>query len=147
MNKPAEFQVERAVDSLQQQLTDYACDLRFEDLPPAVVHTAKLRVIDTLGSLIGGFFADPCRIARDVAAAMHNPAGATVIGTRLKTSPEMAAYVNAATARYVEMNDIYHWPGAFGGHPSDVLTPILAAAEHARDAGDQALAARATSDA
>jgi 2-methylcitrate dehydratase len=143
MNKPSEVPnteqrgavITRAVDTLQQQLTDYACKLRFEDLPPEVVHTAKLRVIDTLASLIGGFFADPCRIARDVAAAMPNPAGATVIGTRMKTSPEMAAYVNAATARYVEMNDIYHWPGAFGGHPSDVLTPILAAAEHAQVSG------------
>lgn len=143
MNKPAEIPsmekrpalAARAVDSIQQQLTDYACNLRFEDLPPEVVHTTKLRVIDTLGSLIGGFFAEPCRIARDVAAAMPNPAGATVIGTRMKTSPEMAAYVNGATARYVEMNDIYHWPGAFGGHPSDVLTPILAAAEHAQVSG------------
>lgn len=146
MNKPTEVPVapimaQRAVDSLQQQLTDYACHLRFEDLPPEVVHTAKLRVIDTLGALIGGFFAEPCRIARDVAAAMPNPAGATVIGTRIKTSPEMAAYVNGATARYVEMNDIYHWPGAFGGHPSDVLTPILAAAEHAQVSGREFITA------
>ena len=135
MNKPADFKIDRAVDRLQQQLTDYTCSLKFEDLPPEVVHTTKLRVIDTLGSLIGGFYAEPCRIARNVAAAMPNADGATVIGTRMKTSPEMAAYVNGATARYVEMNDIYHWPGAFGGHPSDVLTPILAAAEHAQVSG------------
>jgi 2-methylcitrate dehydratase len=131
MNKPVEKVLERAVDSIQLRLTEYARKLRYEDLPADVVHIAKVRVIDTLGSLIGGFFAEPCRIARDVAAAMPNAAGATVLGTRMKTSPEMAAYVNAATARYVEMNDIYHWPGAFGGHPSDVLTPVLAAAEHA----------------
>ncbi len=135
MNQPVASGLQRAVDGIQLKLTEYARGLRYDDLPPEVVHAAKVRVIDTLCSLIGGFFADPCRIARDVAAGMPNPAGATVIGTRIKTTPEMAAYVNAATARYVEMNDIYHWPGAFGGHPSDVLTPVLAAAEHAGSNG------------
>ncbi len=135
MNKPVEKILERAVDGIQLKLTEYAHKLRYEDIPADVVHIVKVRVIDTLGSLIGGFFAEPCRIARDVAAVMPNAGGATVIGTRMKTSPEMAAYVNAATARYVEMNDIYHWPGAFGGHPSDVLTPVLAAAEHTRASG------------
>ncbi len=135
MNKPVEKTLERAVDSIQLKLVDYASKLRYADLPADIVHAAKVRVIDTLGSLIGGFFADPCRIARDVAASMPNDNGATVIGTRMKTTPEMAAYVNASTARYVEMNDIYHWPGAFGGHPSDVLTPTLAAAEHVKAGG------------
>jgi 2-methylcitrate dehydratase len=135
MNKPVEKLLERQVDGTQLKLTEFARKLRYDDLPEDIVHTAKVRVIDTLGSLIGGFFADPCRIARDVAAAMPNDNGATVIGTRMKTSPEMAAYVNAATARYVEMNDIYHWPGALGGHPSDVLTPVLAAAEHMKSSG------------
>ena len=135
MNKPAEQILAREVDAIQLKLTEYAKKLRYEDLPADIAHIAKVRVIDTLGSLIGGFFADPCRIARDVAASMPNDNGATVIGTRLKTTPEMAAYVNAATARYVEMNDIYHWPGAFGGHPSDVLTPVLAAAEHVKSSG------------
>ena len=48
----------------------------------------------------------------------------------MKTTPDMAAFVNATTARYVEMNDTYHWPGSYQGHPSDVVMPILAAAEH-----------------
>jgi len=135
MNKPVEKLLEREVDGIQLKLTEFARKLRYEDLPADIVHIAKSRVIDTLGSLIGGFFAEPCRIARDVAASMPNENGSTVIGTRMKTTPEMAAYVNAATARYVEMNDIYHWPGAFGGHPSDVLTPVLAAAEHVKSNG------------
>jgi 2-methylcitrate dehydratase len=33
------------------------------------------------------------------------------------------------------MNDVYHWPGSSGGHPSDVLMPILAAAESVRASG------------
>src|SRR3972149_1941733 len=72
---------------------------------------------------------------------MPNPDGATVIGTRMKTTPDMAAFVNATTARYVEMNDAYHRPGVpNGGHPSDVLTPVLAAAEHAQASGREFIA-------
>jgi len=33
------------------------------------------------------------------------------------------------------MNDVYHWPGSSGGHPSDVLMPIFAAAEYAQATG------------
>src|SRR5450756_170641 len=105
MNKPVEKTLEREIDGIQLKLTEYARKLRYEDLPEDIVHATKVRVIDTLGSLIGGFFAEPCRIARNVAASMPNENGATVLGTRMKTSPEMAAYVNAATARYVETND------------------------------------------
>jgi 2-methylcitrate dehydratase len=145
MNKPVETpssaSATRAVDQLQTRLVDYAMNLRYKDLPEKVRHVATVRVVDTLGSLLGGFAAEPCRIARNVAAAVPVPGGSTVIGTRMQTSPELAAYVNGATARYVEMNDIYHWPHAFGGHPSDVLTPVLAAAEQVKASGKTLLTA------
>ena len=61
---------------------------------------------------------------------MPDPHGATIIGTRMKTMLDMAAFANAISARYMEMNDNYLSPGGFGGHPSDVITPLLAPAEH-----------------
>ncbi len=123
------------MDSIQQCLVDYADRLTYSRLPAATIHAATLRVIDTLGALIGGFDGEPCRIVRNLAAKTPDPDGATVIGTAVKTTPDMAAFVNGTTARYVEMNDVYHWPGSAGGHPSDVLTPILAAAEYTRASG------------
>ena len=128
-------------DSIQSQLSGYAARLRYEDLDPEAVHAAKVRVIDTLGALIGGFFGEPCRVARDIAARLPQAAGATVIGTRLVTSPDIAAFVNGTTARYVEMNDVYHWPGSSGGHPSDVLAPVLGVAEYAGASGRDFLTA------
>ena len=142
MNKPAESSVQKAVDSIQQRITDYACGLNFDDLSPEATHAAKLRIIDTLGALMGGFFGEPCRIARNLAAQMPNPDGATVIGTRMKTTPDMAAFANATAGRYVELNDMYHGPGVpNGGHPSDMVTPILAAAEHTQATGRDYLVA------
>ena len=140
MNKPADVQVEHA-DEIQSHLSGYAARLRYEDLDAEAVHAAKVRVIDTLGALIGGFFGEPCRIARDLAACFPQTPGTTVIGTRMTTSPDIAAFANATTARYVEMNDVYHWPGSSGGHPSDVLTPILGMAEYAHASGKDVITA------
>ena len=135
MSKQAEHSVNKAVDSIQQRLTDYAVELDYHALSTEAVHIAKERVIDTLGGLIVGFFGEPCRIARNLAATMPDPHGATVIGTRMKTTPDMAAFVNATTVRFMEINDSYLRPGSSRGHPSDALTPVLAAAEHAGATG------------
>ena len=134
MNKASESRVKHA-DVIQSKLSGYAARLQYEDLDQKTIHAAKVRVIDTLGALIGGFFGEPCRAARDVAARMPQSAGATVIGTRLTAAPDVAAFVNGTTARYVEMNDVYHWPGSSGGHPSDVLAPVLGVAEYVRASG------------
>src|SRR6187549_3936759 len=107
MNHATKGHTNKPIDSIQQRLTSYACALNYEGLSPEAIHAAKVRVIDTLGALIGGFFGETSRIARDLAAQMPNPEGATIIGTRLKTTPDMAAFVNGITARCVEMTDIY----------------------------------------
>lgn len=132
--KPHDLAVKK-VDTIQTQLSGYAARLHYEDLDAETIHAAKVRTIDTLGALIGGFSGEPCRIAREVAARMPQAGGASVIGTLLTTTPDVAAFVNGTTARYVEMNDVYHWPGSSGGHPSDVLTPILGVAEFTQTTG------------
>src|SRR5262249_28834039 len=67
----------KAVDSIQQALVDYASKFRYEDLSPEAVHAAKVRVIDTLGCLIGAFFGEPARASRVLAAQQPNPRGST----------------------------------------------------------------------
>jgi 2-methylcitrate dehydratase len=128
-------------DAFQDRLVRYACGLRYEDLPAVAVHDATLRIIDTFGSLIGGFSGEACRTSRAAAAMYSSPFAATVIGTRNRSSAEKAAFANATTARFVEMNDVYHWPGSGGGHPSDVIMPIFAVAEAAQSTGKELITA------
>jgi len=118
-------------DRVLRKLSGYAAGLTSGDISSAAVHAAKVRIIDTLGALIGGFDGEPCATARRIAAAAPRATGATVLGTSLVVAPEMAAFANATTSRYAEANDVYRWPKATGGHPSDVIAPVLAAAEHA----------------
>jgi len=128
-------------DRLQDRLVNYAMNLRYEDLPAVTVHDARVRIIDTFGSLIGGFHGEACRISRSTAALYSSHFAATIIGTRNKSSAEMAAFANATTARFVEMNDVYHWPGSGGGHPSDVIMPVFAVAEAAQSTGRELITA------
>ena len=128
-------------DSIQAAISDYIAGLEYRDLDDVTRHAAIVRVIDTLGALLGGFFGEPALIGRELAAASPMRTGATIVGTRLKTAPDMAAFVNGTTSRYVELNDVYHWPGSSGGHPSDVLMPIFAVGETAHASGTDFIAA------
>jgi 2-methylcitrate dehydratase len=122
-------------DATQQRLLDYAYSLDYAALTPRAAHEATVRVIDTLAALAGGFDGEACVVARRMAARMPDAEGATVYGTTMKTTPDMAAFANATAARYVELNDVYHWPGSAGGHPSDVVMPLMGVAEQARTSG------------
>lgn len=69
------------IDRVQQQLTEFACTVAYEQLPPEVVHAAKTRIIYALGALIAGFSGEPCKKLREVALQFSVKNGAPLIGT------------------------------------------------------------------
>lgn len=129
------------VDLLQDRLVRYASDFRFDALDEPTVAAAVVRVIDTFAAAVGGFDDEASRIARAVAACMPTTKGATIVGTAMRVPVDMAAFVNATAARAVELNDVYHRPGSRNGHPSDVIMPLVAVAEHAHASGKDLIAA------
>ena len=62
-------------DSVQQRLVEYATVITGERIPPAALDAARLRIIDTLGVLIGGFSDEGCRMARALAASAAHEVG------------------------------------------------------------------------
>lgn len=119
-------------------IADYAHALRFTDLPAPVVHQCKLCVVDTFGVALGAFDAEPSRVARKMAQRASVAAGARVLGTSHRTLPELAAFANGVMARYLDGNDAY--PGG-GGHPSDAIAAVLAAADVKRADGQAIITA------
>ncbi|MGZ5681408.1 MAG: MmgE/PrpD family protein, partial [Burkholderiales bacterium] len=73
---------EKTMDKATELLARYATALRFEDLPPEVVHDAKRKLIDTLGCAIGAFDEEPCRIARALASRCVGRPPARIFGTQ-----------------------------------------------------------------
>jgi len=115
------------VDATTGRLVDYALQARYEDLPASVVEATKLRLIDTLACVAGAYSQPLSVAARDLAARYTMNPGATVLGGTRGVAPEMAAFANGVMLRVLDLSDMYRVKS--GGHPSDVIAALLAAAE------------------
>ena len=105
----------------------WLADLRYEDLPPEVVHKARLVLLDTLGCALGAIDAPPVRIAREVITLQGGKPQSTIIGVGSKFSCEQAAFLNGMAIRYLDYND--YAAGISPHHCSINLAPALAIAE------------------
>jgi 2-methylcitrate dehydratase len=113
--------------SLAHKIAEFACNIRFEDLPKETVHEAKRRLIDSMGCAMGAWLAEPVKIARGLASFSTSELGATVVGTRHASSPDLAAFANGVMFRYLDYNDTYL--SKEPAHPSDNFAAVLAIAE------------------
>src|SRR5215510_10760115 len=113
---------------LAEQLAAYAHALRYDDLDATTVERIKVHVIDTIGCGIGAFQERAVGICREIALAV--PGSATIIGTRRRTTPDLASFANGAAFRFLDFNDTY--VGRFAVHPSDDIAACLAVAEAER---------------
>ena len=120
------------MDATLQKITDFTCNLRYEDLTAEAIHACKRRLLDSLGCAIGGYTAEPSRIAREAAGALRGDRTARVFGTLARTTPELAAFANGVMIRYLDLNDA---TGSGGGHPSDAFGALLATADHHKTDG------------
>ena len=124
---------------LADRLSRYGQSLCYNDLPSAVVHEVKRRILDSLGCALGALTARPCRIARQLAQAVKVPHGATLWGTGHRTLPDLAAFANGALVRYLDFNDTYL--AKEPAHPSDNIAAILAVGEASRVSGKRVIQA------
>ena len=122
---------------LAEQLADYVNSINYQDVPENVVHETKKRIVDSLGCAIGAFNADPVRISRKVAETARDSQGSTLFGTRKKTIPDLASFVNGVMVRYFDYNDTYL--SKEPAHPSDNIGPCFSVAESERATGKDLL--------
>jgi 2-methylcitrate dehydratase len=122
-------------EDVAHRLARYAADLRFQDIDPQSLDAAKTLLIDSIGCAIASHHSTT--VAKCRALIANFPGACTVLGTTTRTTMDMAAFVNGAAVRYLDMNDTYMGPGD-PGHPSDMLSACLAVAQ-AQGAGGQAL--------
>ena len=125
------------MEQMLQTLADFALSMKYEDLREETKYQAKRRIVDTFGCSMGAYHMEPPRIARQYAMRVTANPGATVLGTRHRTSPEMAALANGVMARYLDFNDTSNTRDA--GHPSDMIPAILAVAESIGADGKKAI--------
>lgn len=120
-----------------EALGAFAAGTRAEDLPPAVVELARIRLLDTLGcGLAGrGFETTDRALALAAARAGGGPATYWLSGGRGTVAD--CGFVNSVLAHTLVHDDVGQ-----GGHPGvNVVPAALAAAEAAGAAGREVLAA------
>ncbi len=126
-------------DSPTSLIAGYAAGLDPARIPAPASSAMRSRLVDALGCALGALDAPPCVAARSLAAAATAEPGASVIGVAGPSTPELAAFANGCMVRYLDFNDTYHTEG--GGHPSDMVGAVLAAAEISGRSGPEVLAA------
>ena len=127
------------MDKSTEALAAYAGNLRFEDLPREVLHSAKCKLIDTLGCAMGGYQTELCAITRAMAQASTGSPSARVLGSQTPTTPQMAAFANGTMVHAQDFNDVYMSQSTC--HPSDALSGVLATADALGASGKSLLAA------
>lgn len=127
------------VKTLAERMSEYAVGLRYEDLPPVVVHEVKRRVLDSLGCALGAWESEPAGVARRVTATLAAESGATVFGTAHRAPPDWAAFANGCMVRYLDYNDTYL--SKEPAHPSDNIPAALAIAQSVGATGRELIAA------
>lgn len=124
---------------LSHAIAEFARGLRFEDIPPSVVQSAKDHVLDALGV---GLAASSLRFAvgvRDAAAALGRGAESSALGFAERLPAPSAALLNGTLIHSLEFDDTHI---ASVVHGSSVIVPAaLAVAEREGRSGRDLLRA------
>lgn len=129
------------MDRTTAQLVDFTARLRFEDLSAAAVTAAKARILSALAVALAAYDMPPVAIARRMAQPVAAGPAASVLGDLTRTTPDMAAFVNSAMVRSLDMSDTLVMAGV--SHPADAFPALLAVAEAERRDGRSLLLATA----
>ena len=110
------------------QLAEYACGLRYRDIPAPVVQRAKDAIADTIAAIAFGAHLPWSRMIVDYATKRGKGGKSRVFGPGgPKLQAPMAALANGALAHAFEMDNLT-WPNT-GVHPGATMAmPALAVA-------------------
>ena len=116
-----------AWDATTERLVQFAERARYDALSPDVVQATKLRLVDTFAAALGAYDAPLSAMSRKVAQRTRGDEPAHVWGSSIVTTPEAAAFANGVMVRLLDISDTYL--GKSRGHPSDMNSGLIAAAE------------------
>lgn len=125
--------------TLAQQLSRFAADLRYEDLPQDVIDSIKSRVLDILGICAAAAPLETSRGVRQWAIDQGGVPEASAVGIGHELPASLAAFVNGVLAHSLDYDDT-HLPSVL--HPSaSVIPAVLAAAQAKNSTGKELIRA------
>lgn len=124
-------------DEVAALLADFACRVDLE-VSASTRHAAKHVLMDSLAVAVGALQHPAAQAARRYAYQFPSTHGCLVWGTSFETNSEVAALANGVPLRCYDYNDFYMGQRN-GGHPSDIVAGVIAAAEYVDAPGDRLL--------
>jgi 2-methylcitrate dehydratase PrpD len=110
----------------EEQLVNFVCDTRFEDISSSALNTVKRQVLAVAGTTIAGATAEGCQAAVQLYRELEGKQEATILMYGGRVPAHDAAFVNGVMARALDFCDSM----APGPHPGSAVIPAaLAAAE------------------
>lgn len=125
--------------TLAHRLAEWAGQARYEALDKSVVHEVKRRVLDSIGTALGAWKSRPAKVTRELAMGVAVPGGASVLGSKHRTTPDLATFTNGALVRYLDFNDTYL--SQEPAHPSDNIPACWAVGQVSGASGKEIIAA------
>lgn len=113
--------------SISRIISEFAINLKYEDLPENVINAAKRFLYDSIGCAFGAYKTKDVNIIRDIYNDLGGKEEATVIAFGDRIPAVNAAFVNSQMIRSLDFNDIY-WKDD-PSHPSDIIPAPLAIGE------------------
>ena len=113
--------------SLSRQISEFAVNLKFTNLPGNVIHETKGFLYDSIGCAYGSHNTKDVNIIREIYNNIGGKGEATVIGFGEKLPAINATLINSLMIRALDFNDIY-WKDD-PSHPSDIIPAALAVGE------------------
>ncbi|MGD9846331.1 MmgE/PrpD family protein [Pseudorhodoplanes sp.] len=135
---------ENVAEGVTRRLAEHAATLQHEEIPAEVIERAKLFIADFMGIAVRAFHdadSTPSLIAgaEALGAAGEGGASASVIGTRRRLAPPVAAFVNGAIGHSMDF-DPMNTPASLAPSPP-IMPAVFAAAEMSSASGRDVLAA------
>jgi 2-methylcitrate dehydratase len=115
------------LDHTAEQLLTFTLALDRRDVPPPAAEAARARLLNCIGVSLAALEAPPVRIVRSLAPDVSSGRSARLFGVLTSTTPEMAAFVNSAMTRFLDMSDTRFMAGV--SHPADALPGLIAVTE------------------
>jgi 2-methylcitrate dehydratase len=113
--------------SISRVISEFAVNLKYEDLPKEVINEVKRYLYDSIGCAFGAYKTKDVNIIRNIYKQMGGKPEATVIAFGDKIPAVNATLVNSLMIRSLDFNDIY-WKED-PSHPSDIIPAALSCAE------------------
>ena len=113
--------------TISHQISNFAVNLKYEDLPADVIFQVKRFLLDSVGCAFGGWDTEDVQIQQALHEKMGGTPEATVFLGGTKLPVNHAALMNSLLIRALDYNDIY-WEED-PSHPSDIIPAALSPAE------------------